>query len=125
MDFDVNVLLDLLTLCANFALSSVGVAALLAIALNVLKQANLLKDGQADKFVKIATLVIALILFAAKLYKPDFDLMQFDGAAQLLAKNIVVMLPIFMWIVQQVAPRVHTVMRGVPVIGKSYSASAA
>ena len=104
---DFPALLVLLKFVFAFVASSVGVAALLAVVVNLLKTAGLVKSDQAPMYIKVLSFVIAIVLFVVKVTAPEFDFAAFDVAARALASNILIALPFFMYIIEIVAPQVH------------------
>ena len=109
MDFGVDfpALLVMLKFVFAFVASSVGVAALLAVVVNLLKTAGLVKPDQAPMYIKVLSFIVAIALFVVKLASPDFDFASFDVAASALASNILLALPFFMYIIEFAAPVVH------------------
>lgn len=124
---DFTALLALLRYVFAFVLSSASVGALFAVLINVAKSVGdaigveIIKPDQAPVIVKYLSFFLAIGLFAFKIYAPDLDFKALDEAAAALAKNILIALPFFMYIISVSAPVVHGVLKGIPVVGKSNS----
>ncbi len=98
-----------------------GVAAFIAAIVNVAKTFGL-PDGKAPEVSASLSLVAFIALVALRVFRPDVDIQGLDKAA---ADAAVAVLYVLGFLVQMGLPaRVHAFVKGVPVIGKSYSSEA-
>jgi len=96
-----------------------GVGALIAALINVLKTIGVVKDGQAPAVSTGLNLLGLILLFVIGVIKPDFDLAGADRFAGELAGLLIT---VFGFIWQLVVARMtHDKLRGIGVIGKSYT----
>ncbi len=97
----------------------VGVAALIAVIINVLKLAGVVKDGTAQTWSAGLNLAGLIILFVLKIVRPDLDIGELDKQAGALADVALVLIG---YISQLLASKLtHTAIRNIPLIGASYS----
>lgn len=97
----------------------VGVAALIAVIINVLKLAGVIQDGTAQNWSAGLNLVGLVILFVLKIVRPDIDVEEIDKQAGALAEVAVVLIG---YISQLLTSKLtHIAIRDVPIIGTSYS----
>lgn len=97
-----------------------GFAALLAALVNIGKRAGWVKDGQAPAIVTGGNLLGLVVLFILGIVKPDFDL----GAADQVFGQVAQIATLILGLIGQVlvSKGTHAALRGVPVVGKSFSA---
>lgn len=99
--------------------SLVGIAAVIAVIINVLKLVGVVKDGQAQTWSAGANLVGLIALFVLRIFRPDFDLAGIDEQAGALAS---VMILIIGYLTQLLSSKVtHEIIKGVKGIGTSFS----
>ena len=98
----------------------VGIPALIAIVINVLKGFKVVKDGKAELWSKVMNAVVFLALYLLATYKPDVDLLFFDNIAKTVADLGLALIGI-MPIGSYVSGKVHSGFKGIPVIGMSHS----
>ena len=97
----------------------VGFSMLITLLINVAKWIGWVKEGYADKVAAGANLILILVVYGFKLFKPEFDFMTLDPIVQEAAT---VGTLIFTYILQLFGGQLtHAVVRGLPVVGKSYS----
>lgn len=102
-----------------FVASLVGFAALITLLINVAKFLGWVKEGDAAKYAAGANLVLTLVVYGFKLFRPDFDFMQVDPIVQEAAT---VGTLIFTYILQLFGSQfTHETVRGLPIVGKSFS----
>ena len=100
-------------------LSLAGVGAFFALLINIGKTTGVVKDGQAQTWSAVLNLVGIVAVFVLKLVKPDLDWAFVDSQAQTLAEIGTLA---FGFVLQLLAAKTtHIAVKGVPVIGKSYS----
>ena len=97
-----------------------GVAALVTALVNVLKQFNVVKDGQASIASLILNVLGFVTLIALKVLAPDFDFTGIDTSAGSIAQILILVLGLVVQL--SASQKAHSTLRGLPVIGKSYSA---
>jgi hypothetical protein len=96
-----------------------GFGALIAFIVNILKTFGLVKDNQAVTWSTGLNLLGLAGLLAVGVYAPQLDVAGIDSK---VAQFVQVGLVVFAYIVQLLGAKLgHTVVRGVPLIGKSYS----
>ena len=97
----------------------VGFAALITLFINVAKWLGWIKDGQAQVYSAGANLVLILVVYGFKLFRPDFSFAALDPIMQEAAA---VGTLIFTYILQLFGSQLtHETVRGLPIVGKSYS----
>lgn len=98
----------------------VGVAALIAVIINVAKTLQWISDGQAQNWSAGLNLIGMALLLMAKVFRPDLDLIELDSQAAQLATALSV---VFGYVLQLLSSKfVHQfALKGLPLIGKSYS----
>lgn len=97
----------------------VGFAALVAFAINILKTFGVVKDAQAQNWSAGLNLLLLAGLLALRVFAPDFDVSGLNAQAQAFVDVGVV---IFSYILQLLGSKAaHTLLRGLPLIGKSFS----
>ncbi|NPV85994.1 MAG: hypothetical protein HPY45_08310 [Anaerolineae bacterium] len=97
-----------------------GFAALIAAIINILKTAGLVKDGQAQAWSAALNLIGLAVLLFLNVYQPAVDIVFLDKQAGQIAN---VLLVVFGYIVQLGGAKLaHSILLGLPIIGKSYSA---
>lgn len=110
--------MDLLSLASQFV-ALVGVGALLALVVNVLKVAGVVKDDTAPTWVTGLNLAGLVILFLLRVFAPGTDIGQLDGAAGTIAQIGVLILGL---VTQVLGSKLaHRAFRGTWLIGKSFS----
>lgn len=120
MDF-----VEFLKACAALFATLAGVASFVVFLVNFLKAVRLVKDGTADIWFKTLNFVAFVLLVAQQLFFPQFDVMQLDKIAGLLAELGKYVLPMVLTVLFPVASQfggyLHSQVRGVPIFGSSYS----
>lgn len=97
----------------------VGFAMLITLLINVAKWIGWIKEGYADKVAAGANLILILVVYGFKLFKPEFDFLALDPIVQEAAT---VGTLIFTYILQLFGGQLtHAVVRGLPIVGKSFS----
>jgi hypothetical protein len=97
----------------------VGVAAFIALITNVLKVVGWVKDGTAPIWAAGFNLVALILLYLGGILKPGFDL---AGVDAILGQAAAIGMLLLEFIVQILASRgVHWAVKGLPLIGKSFT----
>ena len=99
-----------------------GLAALIAVVINILKTFGVVKDGQAGLWSTGLNLAGLVALFVVGIVAPEYDIPGLDGQVAQVAQILSL---IFAFIMQNwVSKGTHDVLASgkVPVIGKSFSA---
>jgi len=102
----------------NFVLSSVTLATLTAMIVNVIKP--LIPIGYADTAAVLVGFVIVVIVAALKIFNPSLDLAGIDALFKsIIDSSVVWLLPLTM-LVAWLAKVIHkTFLKGLPLIGRS------
>ena len=109
---------DLPSLLTQF-MALAGVGALVALIVNILKTAGVVKDGDAPTWATGLNLAGLVLLFFLKVFAPAADIGQLDGLAATIAQIGVLVLGL---ITQLLGSKLgHIAVRGAWLIGKSYS----
>jgi hypothetical protein len=98
-----------------------GVAAAIALIVNVLKTIGVVKNGQAGTWAAGLNLVGLIGLFVAGVVAPEFDIPGLDAT---IAQVVEILRLIFAFIVQNwISKSTHDVFSSgeVPIVGKSFS----
>lgn len=96
-----------------------GVSALFSILVNVGKVANIVKDGQSKKFMLVLNLLGFVIFALTKTFIPQVDWAQVDGAAGIVAQmGFGALSLVTMFGGGEIT---YKALRGVPIIGKSFT----
>jgi len=97
----------------------VGIAALIAVVINILKVVGVVKDGQAATWSTGLNLVGLAVLLLLGVFKPELDM----GEVDTLAGSLANVLTVIMGFVLQLggSKLMHSLLRGVPLIGKTNS----
>jgi hypothetical protein len=96
-----------------------GVAAAITIVVNILKYFSVIKEEKVAMWVGILQLVGYLALYVTKIFRPDFSPAGIDAVALEIATVATYLLS---FLVQfGIGKLTHNIVRGVPVIGKSYT----
>ena len=89
------------------------------------KAVKLVKDGTADIWFKTLNLAAFVLLVVQQLFFPQFDILQLDKIAGLLADLGKYVLPMVLTVLFPVANQyggyLHSQVRGVPIFGASHS----
>lgn len=111
-----------MTLDQLFALfvSLAGTGSLIAAIVNALKTFGVVADGQAPQWSLGLNLIGLVVLFAIGLFAPTADIQGLDGIAAQVAQ----ILSLVLGLVVQLggAKWAHGLLKGTPVVGKSFSA---
>lgn len=97
-----------------------GFGALVAVVVNLLKQAGVVADGQAGTWSAGLNLVGLVALFVLRVFAPAQDVGQLDGVAAGIAQALQAVAALVIQLGG--AKAAHALLRGVPAVGKSYSA---
>ena len=120
MDF-----VEFLKACAALFATLAGVASFVVFLVNFLKAVRLVKDGTADIWFKTLNFAAFVLLVAQQLFFPQFDILQLDKIAGLLADLGKYVLPMVLTVLFPVATQyggyLHNQVRGVPIFGASHS----
>lgn len=108
--------MDINTLFAELATLG-GVAALIAVAVNALKQFGVVKDGDAPAWVTGLNLIALVALFVAHIV--GFDVKGLDGVASTIAQLGALILSLVGQVL--VSKAANFAVRGTPVVGYSHS----
>ncbi len=97
----------------------VGVAAVVGLLVNVLKSAGVVQDGQAQTWSAGFNLVGMAGMLALKVFQPDFDFAGMDAQAAQFASVAAVVVGYILQLLSSKAT--NSAVRGVPIVGKSFS----
>ena len=97
-----------------------GIAALIAVVINVLKLAGVVKDGSAQTWSAGLNLAGMAALLLLKIFRPEIDLSGIDQQAAALAEVAMVVLGYLTQLLS--AKLAHLAVKRVPLIGASFSA---
>ncbi len=96
-----------------------GIAALIAAIINILKSVGIVKDGYAGIWSLALNLLGLILLFVVRVFHPSFDVSLLDSNAAQLANVLVVA---FGFLVQIGFSKVaYLIVKGLPLIGKSFT----
>jgi len=96
-----------------------GVAALIALVINVLQHFPLGEDGKAQSWSAALNLIAMAVFLGLKIYNPQVDLAGIDAEIAKVAQMALIILG---YVAQLgISKGTHAALRGVPVLGKSYS----
>lgn len=96
-----------------------GVGAVIAMLINIGKSVGLVQDGQAKVYSAGLNILGLALLFAVKIFKPDFDVAGFDAQA---AQFAAVATTVVAYLIEiGAADLAHNLLKGLPAIGKSFS----
>ena len=100
--------------------SLVGVAAGIAVLINICKVMGLVKDGQSQTWSVVLNLVAMGALIGLKIFVPDMSIPEVDEKFLVVAQGLTILLG---YIVQLGSSKVayEGALKGVPLIGKSFS----
>lgn len=98
-----------------------GFAALVALVVNIGKVTKVVKDGQASTWTLGLNLAGLVGFFFLRLFQPDLDVTQVSDIAGQLAQAGAIILSVV--IQMGTSKTTHVAVKGVPVIGKSFSES--
>lgn len=96
-----------------------GVAALVTAIVNALKQFGVVKDGQAPTASLLLNAAGFVALILLKVFAPTFDFASADATAASLSQILVLVLGLAGQLI--VSKGFHSGLRGLPVVGKSFS----
>jgi hypothetical protein len=117
---------DLLGMLTNLLFvvlpSLVGVAALITVITNILKQVGWVQDGTANQWSAGLNLAGILVLVLLKVFRPDLTYDVIDSTAAGIANILLVFSGYILQIIM--SGKVQDAIRGIPVIGKSFSVDA-
>lgn len=116
--FDNAILKSVMEVAAQFA-ALAGVAGLVVILINVLKQMGVVKDGQAPVWSFVLNAVAFGLIVSIRVFKPDVDLVWLDANAAKIAQLLLYIAGLFFQVA--IAKNEHDAIAGVPLIGKSFS----
>lgn len=97
----------------------VGLPALITVVINILKAINIVKDGDAQKWSLVLNLVGIYALMTWKVLDPTANIQVADESIAAIAKLIGVFAQLF--IQTKVSGAFQNTIRGIPIVGKSYS----
>lgn len=107
-----------LDVVAQFA-ALAGFSALIAVVVNILKIFNLVKEDQAPLWVGGANLICILVMYGLRIFKPEFD---FTTLNPIAAEAATVATFILAYVSQLLVSKVtHFAVKGIPMVGKSFS----
>lgn len=96
-----------------------GVAAFITILVNVLKYFNVIKEEKVAMWVGILQLIGYLALYVTKIFRPEFNPAGIDAVVLEIATVATYILSFLAQF--GIGKLAHVIVRGVPVIGKSYT----
>jgi hypothetical protein len=96
-----------------------GVAALVAVVINVMKSLNVVKAGDAQTWSAGFNLLAIVGLFILKVFAPDVDITGIDAQSAQFAQVAQVVIAYVMQL--GISKLTHISLRGVPIVGTSQS----
>jgi hypothetical protein len=109
------------SIISQFA-SLVGFAAFVAAIVNSLKTLGVIRDGDAPKWVAGFNAIGIIALLALRIFKPEMDIQMLDTQAAGIAAFLLVLVGFVAQI--GISQWVHNILKGIPVIGKSFTLDA-
>lgn len=111
-----------MTLDQLFALfvSLAGTGSLIGAIVNALKSFGVVADGQAGTWSLGLNLAGLVALFVLGVFAPTADIKDIDGVAAQIAQLLTIAVGLFVQLGG--AKLAHSLLKGVPVVGKSFSA---
>lgn len=119
-DFD-KILSEIMQLITGGFVSLVGVPALIAALINVLKYIGLVKDTTASNWSAGFSLVAFLAVVLLRVLRPDIMLDVLDGYAGQVAQIIVYLMSFIVMMLAPAAFHARLKSAQVPLLGKSFS----
>lgn len=110
--------MDFVTLLAVYAALG-GVGGLIALVINVGKTLGWVPDGSAATVSTGLNILGLAAVFALGVFKPGVDIGQVDASVQQFVDAATILFGLFVQLGG--AKWVHSLVRGVPLVGKSYS----
>ena len=97
----------------------IGMAALIAVLINLLKVANVVQEGDSVKWSAGLNLLGLVTIFLLKLWKPDLSIEMVDGTAG----SVATVLTVILTYISQLgwSKLAHFTLKKIPWIGKSFS----
>lgn len=96
-----------------------GFAALVALLINILKSVGIVKDDKAEIWSAGGNLLGLIALYLLRLFNPEFNVPNADAQISTFVSAVT---PLVGYILMLLSSKLsHIAVRGVPVIGKSYS----
>lgn len=96
-----------------------GFAALFTVVVNVGKFVGWVKDGDAPKWIAGLNLILVIAVYSLKLFRIEFDVSGLDAN---MREAAIVATFILSFVLDVGVSKVsHNVLKGLPLIGKSYS----
>ena len=100
-----------------------GVAAIIAVLINIFKTLGVVQDGQATIYSVAANLIVFTGLVITQLFQVDVDVLGLDAQ---LSTYAVMLTTVFGYFVELGGTKLfNSLVKGVPVVGKSFSADKA
>ena len=101
--------------------SLIGVAAGIAVLINIAKELGWVKDGKAQMWSVVLNIVAMGVMIGLKVFVPSMNIPDVDDKLIVVAEALTVLLG---YIVQLASSKVsyEQALKGVPLIGKSFSA---
>lgn len=122
LGFDLAQLLDMLKSVGVAAGSMTGMALVVMMIVNVLKYTGIVKDGTSQTWVAVFNAAAVAILFVLKVLKFNVDYVQVDTAITVIYNASIILINFF-W-ANFASKFGYSVVKNVPVIGKSMSTEA-
>jgi hypothetical protein len=97
----------------------VGFAALFAVLINIGKTVGFIKDGDAPMWSTGLNLALVLVVYAFRIFRPEFDFATVDPIAQEVATVGAYILTFVSQLL--VSKLTNYAVKGTPVVGKSFS----
>lgn len=96
-----------------------GFGALIALLVNIGKSFGLVRDGQAQNWSAGLNLLLLAGLLALRVYSPSYDIQALDSQVSGLVQIASLAMA---WALQMFGSKAtHSLARGIPLVGKSYS----
>lgn len=111
----------LLQLIFNLSLAVPGGAALIVVLISIGKMLGWVKDEHSQVAVNILNVLFALVIGVLAIFFPTVNIPGLDAFLQSLAGTLTAFLPLLAILIRWLAPYFYKAVRGVPLIGFSYS----
>lgn len=103
----------------GIAAALIGLPALVAIVISILKYFGIVKDGDANTWSVLLNVIGLTGLYTWKLFDPTVLIPTVDEKLMILAKALGVLFSLFVQL--KVSPAFYNSIRGIPLIGFSHS----
>lgn len=111
----------LVQLLFHLAVFVPGTATLAAVLVNILKVLGVVQDDGAPVALNIINVIFAVLIGVIVIFFPLVNIPGLDATFGSLASTLAAFLPLLVILVNWLAPKAHAALRGIPLVGYSYS----